>query len=472
LAKPSAALESLSTHSPISASQTSRGLIVAPRTRLRDRLAVLHRYRYLAFTVFVLVTTAIVMEASATMRRYQATTRLAIDDESAQPTTSDSVTRPERPSEPFIEKQIEILKGRDLARRTIGHIDLRSSPEYNDTDAVGDDAVRLDRFIQAVHVERLGPSRLVNLTFTALDSQVALRAVNALADQYVEQHRAQNARIVERAEVSRPIAAAISPWMWALALSCGLLLALVVPWTADRLSGKVTAPSHVIGELSLPLVGIVPSVRADKQALFGVEQVPAHFEASFGAIAAWLTSNYPAMGPKILAVTSASPFEGKTVTAANISLALARRGARVLLMDADMRQPGVHRLLRLPNERGLSQVLNGQARVRDVIQRSVDPNLLAITAGKTPSHASELLSSERMRALLATLSDGALDWIVIDTPPVLQAIDAVILAPAVTGFVYVARADMTRRRLAARALKTILAAGAGSVAVVLNKVSS
>ena len=72
--------------------------------------------------------------------------------------------------------------------------------------------------------------------------------------------------------------------------------------------------------------------------------------------------------------------------------------------------------------------------------------------------------------LLTTLSDGAFDWIIIDTPPVLDAIDAVILAPSVTGFVYVARADVTRRRLAARALKTILAAGAGSVAVVLNRV--
>ena len=106
-------------------------------------------------------------------------------------------------------------------------------------------------------------------------------------------------------------------------------------------------------------------------------------------------------------------------------MALAYGGARVLLIDADMRRPGLHRPLRLTNERGLSQVLIGQARVRDVIQRTVDPNLLAITAGRTPPNPSELLASERMKTLLSNLSHGPFDWIVIDTPPVLAVTDAV-----------------------------------------------
>src|SRR5204862_74782 len=107
-------------------------------------------------------------------------------------------------------------------------------------------------------------------------------------------------------------------------------------------------------------------------------------------------------------------LEGKTTTAANIAMALAYGGSRVLLTDADMRRPGLHRPLRLTNERGLSQVLIGQARVRDVIQRTVDPNLLAITAGRTPPNPSELLSSERMKTLLTNLAHGPFDWIIID----------------------------------------------------------
>jgi len=142
----------------------------------------------------------------------------------------------------------------------------------------------------------------------------------------------------------------------------------------------------------------------------------------------------------------------------------------VLLIDADMRRPGLHRPLRLTNERGLSQVLIGQARVRDVIQRTVDPNLLAITAGRTPPNPSELLSSERMKTLLTNLAHGPFDWIVIDTPPVLAVTDAVILAPIVNGVTFVVGAEMTRRRLAERAIDTVMQSRPRYAAVVLNKV--
>ena len=108
--------------------------------------------------------------------------------------------------------------------------------------------------------------------------------------------------------------------------------------------------------------------------------------------------------------------------------------------------------------------------MRDVIQRTVDQNLLAITAGRTPPNPSELLSSERMKTLLTNLQHGPFDWIVIDTPPVLAVTDAVILAPAVAGVTFVVGAEMTRRRLAERALETILESHPKMVGVVLNKV--
>jgi capsular exopolysaccharide synthesis family protein len=168
--------------------------------------------------------------------------------------------------------------------------------------------------------------------------------------------------------------------------------------------------------------------------------------------------------------TSAQPLEGKTTAAVNVAMALAFGGARVLLVDGDMRRPGLHRPLRLTNERGLSQVLTGQARVRDVIQRTVDPNLLAITAGRTPPNPSELLTSERMRTLLTNLVHGPFDWIIIDTPPVLAVTDAVVVAPLVSGVVFVVGAEMTRRRLAERALETVLSTRPKQVSILLNKV--
>jgi capsular exopolysaccharide synthesis family protein len=470
VAKLPAALESLSPRPSVVPGVTS-GDSVAPGSRLRDYVAVLHRYRYLALSAFALTATVIVMQFSSTTQRYEATTRVTIGDEPRPPATGEPDRSRNFSAEQIFQQQLDLLRSRDLARRTLEHIDLRGSARFDDRTSTGGAAADVERFVRAVKVERIGPSRLVNVTVTAADSQFALRAVNALADEFVQQNgRTQNVRVVERAEVSRSIAAEVGVSSWAFALSWALAFALVVPLVTDRLSGKVSAPAHVIGDTRLPFVATVPMMRGDRLPPFASPQTPPPFETAFREISAWLSSNHAAPGAKVLAVTSAGPFEGKTVTASNIALALARAGGRVLLVDADMRQPAVHRLLRIPNERGLSQVLNGQARVRDVIQRTADSNLLAIPAGKTPGSPAELLSSERMKALLTTLSDGAFDWIIIDTPPVLDAIDAVILAPSVTGFVYVARADVTRRRLAARALKTILAAGAGSVAVVLNRV--
>jgi Mrp family chromosome partitioning ATPase len=104
------------------------------------------------------------------------------------------------------------------------------------------------------------------------------------------------------------------------------------------------------------------------------------------------------------------------------------------------------------------------------VPHSVEPNLLAMTAGAPPQNPSELLASERMKTLMAILAVGAFDWVLIDTPPVHAVTDALILAPSVAGVVYVIGAEMTRRRLAQRALDTIQSSNPRSVTVVLNKV--
>jgi polysaccharide biosynthesis transport protein len=236
------------------------------------------------------------------------------------------------------------------------------------------------------------------------------------------------------------------------------------------MNDTVKTPEDVTKRMKLPFLGLVPSVRGDKQPVLASSHVPHDFGESFRALRTSLIAKYNGEGTKILAVTSAQPLEGKTTTACNIAMALAYGGSRVLLIDADMRRPGLHRPLRLTNERGLSQVLIGQARVRDVIQRTVDPNLLAITAGRTPPNPSELLASERMKTLLGNLSHGPFEWIIIDTPPVLAVTDAVILASSVSGVTFVIGSEMTRRRLAERALETILQAQPRYVAAVLNKV--
>ena len=136
------------------------------------------------------------------------------------------------------------------------------------------------------------------------------------------------------------------------------------------------------------------------------EPVPHDFGEAFRSLRTSLVFTSGAQSTRIIAVTSSQPLEGKTTTACNLAMALALGGSRVLLIDADMRRPGLHKTMGLQNGTGLSHLLVGQARVRDAVQRTSEPNLVAITAGRTPPNPSELLSSERMNNLLTNLTTG------------------------------------------------------------------
>jgi succinoglycan biosynthesis transport protein ExoP len=286
----------------------------------------------------------------------------------------------------------------------------------------------------------------------------------------VANSRTNNIRLVDRAEVP---GAPFTPnhrrdWVYALAL--GLAFGLAVAFGIDYLDDTVKTPDDITRRLKLKFLGLVPVVSGERHPLIS-GPVPHDFGEAYRSIRTSLAAQLPGNGARVIAVASSQPLEGKTTTAVNIAMALAVGGARVLLIDADMRRPSVHKALRMTNDRGLSQLLAGQARMREVVQRTHDPNLLTITAGRTPANPSELLASDRMRALLSGLETGPFDWIVIDTPPVLAVTDAVILAPLVGAVVFVIGAEMTRWRLAERAVEILLGSNPRSVVAVLNKVN-
>ena len=287
--------------------------------------------------------------------------------------------------------------------------------------------------------------------------------------QVIANSRANNVRIIDRAEVPGGPFTPNHRRDWMMALFFATLLGCAVAFGLDYLDDTVKTPEDISRRLKLRFLGLVPSVSGDRHPLLS-GPVPHDFGEAFRSLRTALVSQATGDGPKVVSVTSAQPLEGKTTTAVNMAMALAVGGARVLLVDADMRRPSVHKALRIANERGLSQLLAGQARMREVVQRTHDPNLLVITAGRTPSNPSELLSADRMRALITGLENGPFDWVIIDTPPVLAVTDAVIVAPLVAGVVFVIGSEMTRWQLAERAVQTLVSGNPRSIVAVLNKV--
>ncbi|HJR59562.1 MAG TPA: CpsD/CapB family tyrosine-protein kinase [Vicinamibacterales bacterium] len=158
-------------------------------------------------------------------------------------------------------------------------------------------------------------------------------------------------------------------------------------------------------------------------------------------------------GTKTVMVTSALPREGKTLTVTNLALTLSESyGRRVLLIDADLRRPAVHEMLRVPNGRGLSDGLRAQSGALPVVQ--VSPNLSVLPAGRADSNPMAGLTSDRMRGLLEE-SASLFDWVLVDTPPVGIMPDAHLLARQSHGVIFVIAANSTPFALVQRAVTEI-----------------
>ncbi|MBK9316645.1 MAG: polysaccharide biosynthesis tyrosine autokinase [Acidobacteria bacterium] len=175
------------------------------------------------------------------------------------------------------------------------------------------------------------------------------------------------------------------------------------------------------------------------------------------------------MPPRTILVTSSQPSEGKTTTAVNTAISLAQLGARVLLIDADLRRPAVHKTFKLQHTRGLSSYLSGSGNIDDLIVKLTIPNLSVLTSGPIPPNPAELISSERMRDMLRSLAESY-EHIIIDSPPLIHVTDPVILSTMVDGSILVVQAGRSTREMLRRAKQELVGVGAKIFGVVLNNV--
>lgn len=299
--------------------------------------------------------------------------------------------------------------------------------------------------------------------------------------------KSNNFRIVDSAH---PPTGPIEPnvprnLMFAIVL--GLASGVGLAFLLEGLDNTVRTTEQAQAISGLPSLGMIPLgsksaregpnpkrlvIATSKEAVELVTQVrpQSQMAESYRALRTSLLLSNLGAPPKVIMVTSALPQEGKTTTSINTAVVLAQKGVRVLLIDADLRRPSIHKTLGMGPHSGLSNVLTGSIKLENAItSTTVLPNLFVLPAGTPPPNPAELLASANMRDVLAQLSEQY-DHIVVDTPPSLSVTDAVVLSPRADAVVLVIRSGQTTKQALRRSRDILTQVNAKVVGVLLNAV--
>ncbi len=299
--------------------------------------------------------------------------------------------------------------------------------------------------------------------------------------------RSNNFRIIEAARVpTRPSEPNI-PRNLLFATVLGVVSGVGLAFVLENMDNSVRTPEQAQAISGLPSLGMIPmgskaanagaygkrlALTSSKDVIETVTQIrpQSQMAESYRALRTSLLLSNLGAPPKVIMVTSARPQEGKTTTSLNTAIVLAQKGVRVLLIDADLRRPSIHKTLGMGPRSGLSNLLTGSATLQQTITTSpILPNLFIMPAGTPPPNPAELLASFNMRDLIVELREQY-DHIVIDTPPTLSVTDAVVLSPRADATILVIRSGQTTKQALRRARDILVQVNAHVAGVLLNAV--
>ena len=302
--------------------------------------------------------------------------------------------------------------------------------------------------------------------------------------------RSSNIRIVDLARVPTSPSAPNIPRNILLGLALGLFGGLGLAFVLEGLDNTVRTPEEAQIISALPSLGVIPlsskliaknrknghprlslssrsSESTDCLELITFARPRSELAEAYRALRTSILLSSLGSPPKVILVTSALPQEGKTTTSINSAIVLSQRGGRVLLLDADLRRPSIHKALGLRNTSGLSTLMTGGDGSEDAIVSTEIPNLFALTAGPPPPQPAELLSSILMKSHLERWRQQ-FDHIVIDTPPALSVTDAVVLSVEADSVIIVVRSGQTTKAALRRVRDLLSHVNARITGVILN----
>ncbi len=286
---------------------------------------------------------------------------------------------------------------------------------------------------------------------SAFHADLDIRATEVTLQQFIQ---ANNIRLVNRARPSDTPVSPIPLYNVIASIIIGLLGGTLVTFVVEYLDSTVKTREAIEAAVGAPLLGIVPLVNTAELANLSLEvdrSVFAHAmpRSPVAECLRTIRTNlmFRAQNRTLgrLLIASANPREGKSFLSANLAAIIAMAGARVLILDADLRRPAIHKRYAIPNEPGLVDVLVGDTPVHEAIRPSHVPGVDIIPAGQTPENPSELLSPAAMTELMDSLPEY--DVILIDSPPVNVVADALVLASLVDGIILVVESGRSSNAL-------------------------
>lgn len=307
----------------------------------------------------------------------------------------------------------------------------------------------------------------------------------------LESLKASNISVVDSAEVPKRPVSPDKTKNLLLALLFGLFGGVGLCFLLDYLDNTVKGPEEVEKLAGLPSLGVIPLLEqngtngssgqdSDYRTRKGEEEMRGHdielinhlnpglpIADDYRTIRTSILLSYAEAAPRVIAFTSSLPVEGKSSTLVNLAVAFSQLEKKVLVIDSDLRKPRLHRIFKIRNTGGLSGFLTGNTELKEAIHKTSIENFWLMPSGPIPPNPSELLDSDKMKKMLDEIR-GMFDVVLLDTPPVLASIDAVILSVLVDGTVLVLKAGEISRKPFLSAVEELKRANAKIMGVVFN----
>jgi len=304
---------------------------------------------------------------------------------------------------------------------------------------------------------------------------VADRVYTLLLEKYQDVRVAEamslsNVRLVEPAAIPESPIKPRKKLNIALACIFGLILGIMLASLIEYLDDTIKDPKEIDELLEIPVLGVIPHFRKEEQILLTEAAPKSRVAEAFRTTRSNLSFVSVDQPARALLVTSASAGEGKTFMATNLAITIARGGKEVILVDTDLRRPGLHKVFDIDNTEGVSSVLVG-ARDLDGVLKSTDiEGLRIVPSGPLPPNPVELLASDRMAQLCELLVSRA-DFVLYDSPPAIMVSDAATLASRLDGVILVVEQGGPSRKLVTDCRDLLIRAHGRIVGAVLNKMS-